>query len=96
MACVRELRISVATAVDAGMTGTEVAADLPGLTVEDIAEALRCAEAVRERAAGAPAGLSFLQNLAAIRGRLPVAPMVIGDKHRLCSRNLRAGRRSRA
>jgi hypothetical protein len=68
MACVRELRISVATAVDAGMTGTEVVADLRGLTVEDIAEALRCAEAVRERSAGAPAGLSFLQNLATIRG----------------------------
>ena len=50
---VRGLRIPVATVVSMiadGMTADEVIADLPDLTREDVAEALRyAAEAVRER-----------------------------------------------
>ncbi|HEV2892047.1 MAG TPA: DUF433 domain-containing protein [Frankiaceae bacterium] len=50
---VRGLRIPVATVVSMvadGMTTAEVCADLPDLTPEDVAEALRyAAETVRER-----------------------------------------------
>lgn len=50
---IRGLRIPVATVVSMvadGMTPAEVCVDLPDLTVEDVAEALRyAAEAVRER-----------------------------------------------
>ena len=53
MPTVRGLRIPVATVVAMvadGMTAAEVVDDLPDLTVEDVAEALRyAAEAVRER-----------------------------------------------
>jgi uncharacterized protein (DUF433 family) len=53
MPTVRGLRIPVATVVSMvadGMTVEEICADLPDLTPEDIAEALRyAAEAVRER-----------------------------------------------
>ena len=53
MPCLRGLRIPVATVVAMvadGMTTAEILADLPDLTVEDIAEALRyAAEAVRKR-----------------------------------------------
>lgn len=53
MPTIRGLRIPVATVVTMvadGMTATEVVEDLPDLTVEDVAEALRyAAEAVRER-----------------------------------------------
>jgi uncharacterized protein (DUF433 family) len=51
--CLRGLRIPVATVVAMvadGMTTPEILADLPDLTGEDVAEALRfAAEAVRER-----------------------------------------------
>lgn len=51
--CIRGLRIPVATVVAMvadGMTADEIVADLPDLTPEDVAEALRfAAEAVRER-----------------------------------------------
>lgn len=51
--CIRGLRIPVATVVAMiadGMTVDEVVADLPDLTREDVAEALRyAAEAVRAR-----------------------------------------------
>ncbi len=50
---IRGLRIPVATVVAMvadGMTAAEVVDDLPDLTTEDVAEALRyAAEAVRER-----------------------------------------------
>lgn len=50
---IRGLRIPVATVVSMvadGMTPAEVCADLPDLTPEDVAEALRyAAETVRER-----------------------------------------------
>ena len=50
---IRGLRIPVATVVSMvadGMTTAEVCADLPDLTPDDVAEALRyAAEAVRER-----------------------------------------------
>jgi uncharacterized protein (DUF433 family) len=50
---VRGLRIPVASVVSMiadGMTAEEICADLPDLTVEDVAEALRfAAETVRER-----------------------------------------------
>jgi uncharacterized protein (DUF433 family) len=50
---VRSLRIPVATVVSMvadGMTVEEICTDLPDLTPEDVAEALRyAAEAVRER-----------------------------------------------
>ncbi len=53
MPTIRGLRIPVATVVAMvadGMTAAEVVDDLPDLTVEDVAEALRyAAEAVRER-----------------------------------------------
>ena len=53
MPTVRGLRIPVATVVAMvadGMTAAEIVDDLPNLTVEDVAEALRyAAEAVRER-----------------------------------------------
>ena len=53
MPCLRGLRIPVATVVAMvvdGMSRHEILADLPDLTDEDIAEALRyAAEAVRER-----------------------------------------------
>ena len=53
MPTVRGLRIPVATVVAMvadGMTAAEIVDDLPDLTVEDVAEALRyAAEAVRER-----------------------------------------------
>ena len=53
MPTVRGLRIPVATVVAMvadGMTTTEIVDDLPDLTVEDVAEALRyAAEAVGER-----------------------------------------------
>ena len=53
MPCLRGLRIPVATVVAMvadGMTTAEILTDLPDLTAEDIAEALRyAAEAVRER-----------------------------------------------
>ena len=51
--CIRGLRIPVATVLimtAEGMSRDEIIADLPDLTSEDIAEALRyAAEAVRER-----------------------------------------------
>ena len=51
--CIRGLRIPVATVLGMaadGMTRDEIIADLPDLTADDIAEALRyAAEAVRER-----------------------------------------------
>lgn len=51
--CIRGLRIPVATVVAMvadGMSADEIIADLPDLSAEDIAEALRyAAEAVRER-----------------------------------------------
>lgn len=53
MPCIRGLRIPVATVlamVADEMTSAEVVAELPDLTAEDVAEALRyAAEAVRER-----------------------------------------------
>ena len=53
MPCIRGLRIPVATVVAMvadGMTSAEIVDDLPDLTAEDVAEALRyAAEAVRER-----------------------------------------------
>ena len=53
MPCLRGLRIPVASVVAMvadGMTTEEILADLPDLTPEDVAEALRyAAEAVRER-----------------------------------------------
>ena len=53
MPTVRGLRIPVATVVAMvadGMTAAEIVDDLPDLTVEDVAEALRyAAETVRER-----------------------------------------------
>ena len=53
MPCIRGLRIPVATVVAMvadGMTVAEIVDDLPDLTSEDVAEALRyAAEAVRER-----------------------------------------------
>ena len=53
VACIRGLRIPVATVVGMlaeGMTASEVLEALPDLEPEDIAEALRyAAEAVRER-----------------------------------------------
>ena len=53
MPTVRGLRIPVATVVAMvadGMTAAEIVDDLPDLSVEDVAEALRyAAEAVRER-----------------------------------------------
>ena len=53
MPCLRSLRIPVATVVAMvaeGMTTEEILADLPDLTNEDVAEALRyAAEAARER-----------------------------------------------
>lgn len=52
-ACIRGLRIPVATVVAMvadGMTVDEILTDLPDLEAEDVAEALRyAAEAVRER-----------------------------------------------
>ena len=48
MPCVRGLRIPVATVVAMvadGMTAAETVADLPDLTVEDVAECLRYAAA---------------------------------------------------
>lgn len=51
--CIRGLRIPVATVVAMvadGMSPGEIVAELPGLEVEDVAEALRyAAEALRER-----------------------------------------------
>lgn len=51
--CIRGLRIPVATVVAMvadGMTPTEIVADLPDLTIEDVAESLHyAAAAVRER-----------------------------------------------
>jgi uncharacterized protein (DUF433 family) len=51
--CIRGLRIPVATVITMladGMTPPEIIADLPDLTKEDVAEALRfAAEAVHER-----------------------------------------------
>jgi uncharacterized protein (DUF433 family) len=51
--CLRGLRIPVATVVAMvadGMTTDDILANLPDLTAEDVAEALRyAAEAVRER-----------------------------------------------
>ena len=51
--CIRGMRMPVATVVAMvadGMTTAEIISDLPDLTVEDVAEALRyAAEAVRER-----------------------------------------------
>lgn len=51
--CIRGLRIPVSTVVAMvadGMTTSEILADLPDLTREDVVEALRfAAEAVRER-----------------------------------------------
>lgn len=53
VACIRGLRIPVATVVDmvaAGMTVDDILADFPDLQREDIAEALRYASAaLRER-----------------------------------------------
>ena len=53
MPTIRGLRIPVATVVAMvadGMTVTEITSELPDLTPEDVAEALRyAAEAVRER-----------------------------------------------
>lgn len=53
MPCLRGLRIPVATVVGMvadGMSTPQILADLPDLTAEDVAEALRyAAEAVRER-----------------------------------------------
>lgn len=53
MPCIRGLRIPVATVVAMvadEMTSAEIVAELPDLTAEDVAEALRyAAEAVRER-----------------------------------------------
>lgn len=53
MPCIRGLRIPVATVVAMladGMTADEVVAELPDLTTEDVAEALRyAAETMRER-----------------------------------------------
>ena len=53
MPCLRGLRIPVATVVAMvadGMTAAEIVEDLPDLTVDDVAEALRyAAEAMRER-----------------------------------------------
>lgn len=53
MPCLRSLRLPVATVVAMvaeGMTTEEILPDLPDLTTEDVAEALRyAAEAVRER-----------------------------------------------
>jgi uncharacterized protein (DUF433 family) len=53
MPCLQGLRIPVATVVTMladGMTPTEIVADLPDLTLDDVAEALRfAAEAMRER-----------------------------------------------
>jgi uncharacterized protein (DUF433 family) len=53
MPTIRGLRIPVATVVAMvadGMTPAEVVDDLPDLTIDDVAEALRyAAEAVRER-----------------------------------------------
>lgn len=53
MPCIRGLRIPVATVVAMvadGMTAAEIVEDLPDLTVDDVAEALRyAAEAMRER-----------------------------------------------
>jgi uncharacterized protein (DUF433 family) len=53
MPTIRGLRIPVATVVAMvadGMTAAEVVDDLPDLTLDDVAEALRyAAEAVRER-----------------------------------------------
>jgi len=51
--CIRGMRMPVATVVAMvadGMTSAEIISDLPDLTAENIAEALRyAAEAVRER-----------------------------------------------
>lgn len=51
--CIRGMRMPVATVVAMiadGMTTREIISDLPDLTEEDVAEALRyAAEAVRER-----------------------------------------------
>ena len=51
--CIRGLRIPVATVVGMvadGMTPAEIVADLPGLELEDVAEALRyAADALGER-----------------------------------------------
>jgi uncharacterized protein (DUF433 family) len=50
--CIRGLRIPVATVVGMfadGMTEADILAAFPDLQAEDIAEALRYAEAVRER-----------------------------------------------
>ena len=53
VACIRRLRIPVATVVDmvaAGMTPDEILGDFPDLEAEDIGEALRyAAAALRER-----------------------------------------------
>jgi uncharacterized protein (DUF433 family) len=53
LACIRGLRIPVATVVDmvaSGMSEAEILADFPDLEAEDIHEALRFASAaVRER-----------------------------------------------
>lgn len=53
MPAIRGLRVPVATVVAMvadGMTAEEIAEDLPDLTLDDVAEALRyAAEAVRER-----------------------------------------------
>jgi uncharacterized protein (DUF433 family) len=53
MPCIRGLRIPVATVVAMvaeGMTAEEIVGELPDLTTDDVAEALRyAAEAMRER-----------------------------------------------
>jgi uncharacterized protein (DUF433 family) len=53
MPCIRGLRIHVATVVAMvadGLTAAEIVDELPDLTAEDVAEALRyAAEAMRER-----------------------------------------------
>jgi uncharacterized protein (DUF433 family) len=53
MPCIRGLRIPVATVVAMvadGMSAAEIVDDLPDLTAEDVAEALRyAAEVLRER-----------------------------------------------
>ena len=53
MPCIRGLRIPVATVVAMvadGISAAEIVEDLPDLTVDDVAEALRyAAEAMRER-----------------------------------------------
>ena len=64
---IRGLRIPVATVVSMvadGMTAEEICRDLPDLTPEDIAEALRyAAESVRERQLPEDAAVNFLGDL---------------------------------